>query len=76
VHEDVDHPARLGSGEALSGDADDRIQIIRIQISAHAKRAPDYFRIAAEAAGPVLVGENRNGIGARFEIVVFGEQPP
>ena len=42
-----------------------------VKIVAHAERASDHFRIASEAARPIIVREHRVRMRARRDVVVF-----
>src|SRR5882757_11278784 len=67
--ENIDHRAGLGSSEILPCDADDGEEAV-----ADAKGAIEDLWVVAEAASPVVVGENGIRMRIEFEIVGFGEE--
>ena len=68
---------RLGPRERLASYADNLERLASNPVFARdVDRAADHLRIASEAAGPVIVGENRDRIPAWIAIVILGEQTP
>ncbi len=67
--EDVDHRAGFGSREPLRADADDLVNTLT-----HVEGLPENVRVLAEAARPVIVREDGEGVGARMQIVSLREQ--
>src|ERR1035441_10806013 len=77
-NEDVGNRAGLGAGEALGRDAHDLETLAALTnapIRTHANPGPDDVGIARKAAGPVIVGENRDGTRAGLQVVGFCEEP-
>ncbi len=63
--------------KAFASHADDVEKVAAYAVLARdGDRASEDFRIAPEAAHPVIVGEDGDRVRARLEIVVFGEQTP
>ena len=65
----IRHCAGLGAGEAFGGDAGDFVYDF-----AGAECLADGGGLAAETAGPVIVGDDGDGVGAGLAVVIGGEE--
>ncbi len=68
-NKEVDYRSGLDPGEVFRADADNLVNIV-----AAMEGVPNHFRIAPEAASPIVVRKYRVGVSAGFQIVTFGEQ--
>ena len=72
--ENVHHFPGFGSGESCFQDTHDLVDARAGQIIGHPERSPDDGGILGKVPGPIIVGQDRDRMGAGLQVVSLREQ--